>query len=164
MLSGNKPFTWAKTDPNLYHHMASLGHNTLTHWGQDKMAAVFQTTFSSAFSWMKMYEFRLRFYWSLFPRVQLTISQAPSIVSDNGLAPNRRQAIIWSNDGLISRRIYASLGLNELMHWPLGDMAIILYYQSLVALCGASTLNFQSSLQNKCRTAKFGSASFPSLS
>ena len=35
------------------------------------MAAIFQTTFSNAFSWMKMYKFRLRFHWSLFPRVQL---------------------------------------------------------------------------------------------
>ena len=47
----------------------------LTHWGRDKMAAIFQTTFSNAFSWVKMYEFRLRFHWSLFPRVQLTICQ-----------------------------------------------------------------------------------------
>ena len=33
----------------------------------------FQTTFSNVFSWMKMYEFRLRFQWSLFPRFKLTI-------------------------------------------------------------------------------------------
>ena len=39
----------------------------LTHWGRDKTAAIFQTTFSHAFSWMKMYEFRLKFHWSLFP-------------------------------------------------------------------------------------------------
>ena len=45
----------------------------LTHWGQDKMAAIFQKTFSNAFSWMKMYKFRLRFHWSFFPRVQITI-------------------------------------------------------------------------------------------
>ena len=50
--------------------------NLLTHWGWDKMAAIFQTTFSNAFSWMKMYEFRLRFHWSLFLNIQpLTISQ-----------------------------------------------------------------------------------------
>ena len=49
--------------------------NTLTHWGRDKMAAISQTTFSNAFSWMKMYEFRLRFHWSLFLVVQTTISQ-----------------------------------------------------------------------------------------
>ena len=33
---------------------------------------------------------------------------------DNGLAPNRRQAIIWTNDGLVNWCIYVSLGLNEL--------------------------------------------------
>ena len=54
-------------------------HNTtqwgLTHWGRDKMAAVSQTTLRKAFSWMQMLEFRLRFHWSLFLRVQLTIIQ-----------------------------------------------------------------------------------------
>ena len=39
------------------------------------MAAIFQTTFSNAFYSMKMYEFNLKFHWSLFLRVQLTISQ-----------------------------------------------------------------------------------------
>ena len=47
----------------------------LTHWGRDKMDAVSQTTLSKAFSWMKMLEFRLRFHWSFFLRVQLTIVQ-----------------------------------------------------------------------------------------
>ena len=42
----------------------------LTHWGWDKMAAISQTTLSNAFSWMKILEFRFRFHWSLFPRVQ----------------------------------------------------------------------------------------------
>ena len=65
----------------------------LTHWGWEEMAAIFQTTFSNACSWMKMYEYRLKFHWSLFPRVQLT-----RIGSDNGLAQARRQAIIWTND------------------------------------------------------------------
>ena len=46
----------------------------LTHWGRDKMVAIFQT-FSNAFSWMKIYEFRLSFHLRLFPRVQLTIFQ-----------------------------------------------------------------------------------------
>ena len=30
--------------------------------------------------------------------------------SDNGLAPTRRQAVTWTNDGLVYWRIYASLG------------------------------------------------------
>ena len=42
----------------------------LTHWGRNKMDAISQTTSSSAFSWMKMFEFRLKFQWSLFLRVQ----------------------------------------------------------------------------------------------
>ena len=44
-----------------------------THWDRDKMAVIFQTTFSNAFFWMKMNEFRLRFHWNLLPRVKLTI-------------------------------------------------------------------------------------------
>ena len=50
-------------------------NSVLIHWGRDKMAAIFQTTFWNAFSWMNMYEFRLKFHWNLFLRVQLTISQ-----------------------------------------------------------------------------------------
>ena len=34
---------------------------------------------------------------------------------DNGLSRSRRQAIIWTNDGLVYWGIYASLGLNELI-------------------------------------------------
>ena len=47
----------------------------LTHWGRDKMAAISQTTFSNAFSWMKMFELSLIFHWRLLTRVQLTIYQ-----------------------------------------------------------------------------------------
>ena len=45
----------------------------LTHWGRDQIDAISQMTFSNTFSWIKMFKFRLRFHWSLFPRVQLTI-------------------------------------------------------------------------------------------
>ena len=48
---------------------------TLTHWGRDKMAAISQTTLSSAFSWKKMSEFGLKFHWSLFIRVHSMIFQ-----------------------------------------------------------------------------------------
>ena len=48
--------------------MIHIIHTSLTHWGRDKM-----DTFSSAFSWMKTFEFRLNFPWSLFRRVQSTI-------------------------------------------------------------------------------------------
>ena len=42
---------------------------------ETKIDDISQTTSSSAFSWMKMFEFRLKFQWSLFQRVQLTIFQ-----------------------------------------------------------------------------------------
>ena len=45
----------------------------LTHLPMDIMAAISQTILLDAFSWMKMYEFRLRFHWILFLRVQSTI-------------------------------------------------------------------------------------------
>ena len=47
----------------------------LTHLPLGKMAAISQTTFSDAFSWMKSFLFWLKFHWSLFPRVQLKITQ-----------------------------------------------------------------------------------------
>ena len=37
-----------------------------------------------------------------------------SIGSDNGLVPNRRQAIIWTNEGLTYCCVSASLCLNEI--------------------------------------------------
>ena len=49
--------------------------SVLTHRGRDKMDAISQTTCSSGFYWMKMFEFRLKFHWSLFLRVQSTIIQ-----------------------------------------------------------------------------------------
>ena len=56
-------------------YIPMIWYFSLTHWGRDKMAAIFQTTFSNVFSWMKIREFRLRFHWILFPRVKLTIMQ-----------------------------------------------------------------------------------------
>ena len=47
----------------------------LTHWGRDKMAAILQTTSSSAFSLIQIYELRLKFHCGLFLEVPLTIFQ-----------------------------------------------------------------------------------------
>ena len=62
------------------HHRVSFKqrgwlYSALTHWDRDQINAISQTTFWSAFSWMKMFEFRLKFHWSLFLRFQLTIFQ-----------------------------------------------------------------------------------------
>ena len=69
-----------ETPPDSYRQMWKFPLHTstqlwhwLTHWGRDKMDAISQTTCSSGFYWMKMFEFRLKFHWSLFLRVQLTI-------------------------------------------------------------------------------------------
>ena len=75
------------------------------------MAAISQTTFSRTFSWMKMYEFRLRFHWSLFLRVQLTISQHWFRLWLTAVqATSHYLKQYW----LVYWRIDASLGLNEL--------------------------------------------------
>ena len=39
---------------------------------------------------------------------QISIQQKANIGSDNGLAPSGWQAIIWTNDGLVSCRIYVT--------------------------------------------------------
>ena len=46
--------------------------------------------------------------------------QWPSIGLDNGLAPIRRQAIIWTNSDPIYWRIYAALGGDELKQQMMG--------------------------------------------
>ena len=48
--------------------------------------------------------------------------QFSSIGSDNGLAPNRRQAVIWTSVGMFYGRIYVSLGLNELISSNVDEM------------------------------------------
>ena len=125
MINRHGFIAWTNVDTDLCRHVASLDHNELneliydfifkcsnlyplvflTHWGREEMDTISQTTFSDACSWMKMHEFRLKFHWSLLLRFELTIFQHWF----------RRQAIInylwWSN----CWRIYASLGLNELI-------------------------------------------------
>ena len=71
----NSPHKWPVTRKMFPFDDVIMDNVMLTHWGRDKMDAIFQTTFSNAFLWMKTYEFRLRFHWSLFARFQLTIIQ-----------------------------------------------------------------------------------------
>ena len=94
-------------------------HPILTHWGRDKTDGIWQTTVSNAISWMKIFEFWLKFHWNLFLKVQLTIFW---LGLDNGLEPNRWQAIIWTNDDQVQRSIYASLRLNELKIYAISGL------------------------------------------
>ena len=84
---------------------------TLTHWGRDKMAAIFQTILSNHFFRMKMFEFRLRFHWNLFPGPQFTIFNH---WSRQWLGAGQATSHYLNQWWLVYWRIYTSLGLNEL--------------------------------------------------
>ena len=87
----------------------------LTNWDPVRMTVISRTTFSNAFPSMEMFVFRLRFHWILFPRVQFAI-----ISSDIGLAPNGRQAIIWTNVHGLFRHICMTRPqwVNSSFIWP----------------------------------------------
>ena len=61
-------YSWLRIDE-------PIGFEQLTQHPLDKMAAISQTTFSDAVSWMKSFVFWFEFHWRLFLRVQLTISE-----------------------------------------------------------------------------------------
>ena len=90
------------------------GLHVSTHWGRDKMADIFRTTFSNAFSWMKIFEFKKKssFHWKLFLAVQLTIFQHGF---RQWLGAGQTTSHCLNQWWLVYWRIYASLGLNELM-------------------------------------------------
>ena len=83
--------------------------NTLRPRQNDRHFA--QTMFSNTFSWMKMYEFRLKFHWSLFLRFQLTICQHWFRYWLGAVQATSHYLDQW---WLVYWRIYASLGLSEL--------------------------------------------------
>ena len=98
-------------------HLA-LWDKLSTHWGPDKITAILQMTISNAFSWKKMLEFWLKFHWSLFLRIQLTIFQL--FGADQATSHYLNQ---WWLD---YQCIYASLGLNE-FNFVTVDQTLIKY-------------------------------------
>ena len=109
--------TWKKSNQFLFialEHRTHQSFKTLTHRGRDKMAVIFQTTFSNAFSWMKVYKFRLRFHWCLFPRAQLKIFKHWFIY---WLGAGQVTSHYLKQWWLVYWHVYASLGLNELIHF-----------------------------------------------
>ena len=108
MARRQQAITLTNVDKGFWRHMVSISLNGLTHWGRDQIDAISQTTVSNAFSWMKMLEFWLWFHWSLFLRFELTIFQHWFIW--------HLSIIYYLNQWwLVYWRIYASLGLNELI-------------------------------------------------
>ena len=81
----------------------------LTHCCRDKIAAISMRHFQMHFL-NEMYEFRPK---SIQVCSQESIELYSNIGSDNGVAPNRSQAIIQSNDGWCFWRIHTLLGLKE---------------------------------------------------
>ena len=86
----------------------------LTHWGRYEMAAISQTTFSSAFPWIKTFEFQMKFHRNFFLRVLLTIWYhsfrkwlGAKQAANHYLDPCRFGSLT---------HISASIGLDELTH------------------------------------------------
>ena len=78
----------------------------LTQCDQAEMADTSQRKFLNAYPCMMLYcDINLIDVWSYGLN-----EQRASIGSDDGLAPMRQQAIIWTNDGLLHWSIYASRG------------------------------------------------------
>ena len=62
-------------------------HGILTHWGQDKMAAILQTTLSSAFSLMKNVRISIEF--------SLNFVGKGSILPEAGGFPSEKGPVAW---------------------------------------------------------------------
>ena len=70
------PWREAAWAPTRARTQATLNsHFTVNTLRRDQIADIWQTTFSNVFLTMKLFEFRLKFHWSLFLGDQLTISQ-----------------------------------------------------------------------------------------
>ena len=81
-------------------HCAHYDFTVMPHWGQNKMATILQTCTN------KFYCITVRKLWCFdlnFTEIcsQWFKQQNANIGLDNGLAPNRWQAIIWTDAGLV---------------------------------------------------------------
>ena len=87
--------TWTNLDNDISSHIAPPGYNELTYWDRDKWPPISWRHFQVHFLEWKCTNFAY-----VFTKVcsKDSIWQYPGIGSDNGLAPTRRQVIIWTND------------------------------------------------------------------
>ena len=86
----------------------------LTHLPLVKMAAISQTTYSNTFPLMKIFEFEINIHWNIsIGSIWLHVSFG----SGNGLGPNRRQVIIWTNADPIHWCQNAAVRRRELMQY-----------------------------------------------
>ena len=100
----------------------------LTHWGRDKMAAIFQTTYSNAFSQMKTYELRSKFHCSFVPRGP--INNIPALI----------QITVWHRPGdkPLSESLMTRLSTHICVtrpHWVKGKLWSVFW------ICGYFAVN-----------------------
>ena len=87
----------------------------LTHQTLGKMAAILQTIFSDAFSWMK----------SILSKISLKFDPMGPVNNIPVLVQIKAAGHYQNQWWLVYWCIYVSLGLNELTHWTLGDVATL---------------------------------------
>ena len=119
----------------------------LSQWGRNKIATIYQTTFSNAFSGIKMYEFRLIFHWSLFLGFELTIFQhwfGWWLGADQATSQYVDQ---W---WLLYWCIYLSLNLNELTHNTFVIASVKLLFVDKALLQDVKALNQRGFLWSRC--------------
>ena len=77
-------------------------HMYLANWGLNKMAAGLQQTFWNTSSLKEMFALLFKFLLTHWGRVtHICVGNLTIIGPDNGLSPDRRQAIIWTNAGVL---------------------------------------------------------------
>ena len=120
--SGNKPLpiTWANVEPDLWCHIiSSLGHNELSmscspriHFTNDFFIVI---QFKNSNSVVSPILLSFKFLLTQWGRVaHICISKLTIIGSDNGLSPGRRQAIIWTNAGILLIR-HSGTNVSEIL-------------------------------------------------
>ena len=120
--SGDKPLpiTWANVEPDLWCHIiSSLGHNELSmscspriHFTNDFFIVI---QFKNSNSVVSPILLSFKFLLTQWGRVaHICISKLTIIGSDNGLSPGRRQAIIWTNAGILLIR-HSGTNVSEIL-------------------------------------------------
>ena len=80
-----------------------------------------------------------------------------SVVSNNGLATNRRQVIIWTNDDIVYRRVQVWNGVNETASMRQGMMTSSNWNMFCFAgpLCGSPVISGQNNSMTRPKAFKF---------
>ena len=107
----------------------------LKHWGRDKMAAIFRTTFSDAFSLMKMYEFCLRLHWIFFKG---PINNIPALV----------QIMAWRRPGNTPFPRYI---MNPNLYWYCGMLLNHIIIISAICWNASQTCSLRSKWASRVR-------------